>query len=77
MLALCFSCAPVSVLVSPFQGLARSQSVSNEDSLSAGNVDTVSTAEQLSQLGEDSQVAPQTVTRSIRVYWVFADLEDG
>lgn len=62
------------MLVSPFQGLAPSQSVPNEDSLSAGNVDTVSTAEQLSQLGEDSEAAPQTVTHSVHSYWVFADL---
>lgn len=75
MLALCFLRAPVSMLVFPFQGLARSQSVPNEDSLSAGNVDTVSTEEQLSQLGEDSVAAPQTVTRSIHGYWAFADLE--
>lgn len=34
MLALCFWRAPVSTLVSPSQGLARSQSVPNEDSLS-------------------------------------------
>lgn len=50
------------MLVSPFQGLARSESVPNEDSLSAGNVDTVSTVERLTQLGEDSEAAPQTVT---------------
>lgn len=74
MLALCFSRAPVSMLVSPFQGLARSQSVPNEDSLSAGDVDTVSTAEQLSQLGEDSEAASQTVMHCIHGYWVFADL---
>lgn len=43
----------------------------NEDSLSAGNVDTVSMAEQHSQLGEDSEAAPQTVTHRIHGYWVF------
>lgn len=72
MLALCFWRAPVSMLVSPFQGLARSQSVLNEDSLSAGNVDTVSTVEQLSLLGKDWEAAPQTVTQSKHGYWVLS-----
>lgn len=62
MLALCFWRAPIPMLVSLFQGLARSESVPNEDSLSAGNVDTVSMVERLTQLGEDSEAAPQTVT---------------
>lgn len=73
MLALCFWRAPVSMLVSLFQGLARSESVPNEDPLSAGNVDTVRTVVRLSQLGEDSEAAPQTVTQSKHGYWVFID----
>lgn len=62
------------MLLSLFQGLARSESVPNEDSLSAGNVDTVSTLVRLSQLGEDSEAAPQTVTQGKHGYWVFIDL---